>query len=487
MSKITLASHFPSSKEKWKVYFKAFYPIILGSMLFAMNNFVDNFMVGGIAQGTASLSAANAWTNIIMGILAGTAASGSVILAQFYFAGNLEQARKVSNLRFLLSMFFVGVFFIMAQTMPDTLNKTFLSEPPASAVEKHKDWVIALDGAKDYMRIISFSWLLIAFTFNYGNQLRELGHARASMHWSFGTITTNIALNSILIYGLGKGIEGAAFASVAARCVALTWGIVYVYKYKIPLPPIPFMVFKIDMKTVKMFFRRWIPFFSVAGVYALISFRYHFYDAGYPVGSIADGVGGMLVLGLTGAIMNVFTTTFNALSAMSANFVASELGKGNIEQAKTNAIELKGFTTLVSFGFSVLLAITACIVPYMSFLSHASGVDTHAHLINVRDSLLVIAFYYPIWIWFSGSYRSGLTGGKGSWFALCDWIVTAAQIGWAAFVFMGLVPGSTFLQDHFWMSLLIFYVSDFIKLVWMEWLFYRFRWLHVITKNKVKV
>lgn len=495
MNKITFKSHFPSTKEKWKIYVKVFFPIFLGSVLFAMNNFVDNFMVGGVSQGTASLSSANAWSNIIMGILAGSAASGSVIMAQYYFAGNFEQAQKVSRLRFTIGMFVVIVFFILAQTMPGTLAKVFLHEPlvkdfdtQAHWASVHEDWNTAIEGAKSYLRIISFSWILISFTFNYGNQLREIGHAKASMQWAFGTITTNIALNSILIYWLDMGVVGAAYASVAARCVALFWGIVYSYIHKLPTNNKPWEIFLFDWFTVKLFFKRWLPFVTMALTNFFITFRSHFYDAGYPVGTIADGVGAMLVLGLTGAIMNVFTTTFNALSALSANFVASEQGKGNMEQAKANALELKGFTTLTAIFFSLLLVGFASLVPYMSFFSHADGVDNLAHLQNVRNTLYVIAFWYPIWIWFSASYRAGLTGGKGSWFSFVDFFISGLQVAWAALVMTVFVDSSTeFWQSRLWLALFIFYASDLIKLAWQEWLFYRFNWLENITEKEAKV
>jgi len=118
------------------------------------------------------------------------------------------------------------------------------------------------------------------------------------------------------------------------------------------------------------------------------------------------GVSGLSVVALTGALMNIFTTTFNALTSMSSRFVGSELGKGNIEQAKKNGDELKGFMTIVSFGFTILMVIFALCVPYMSFLAETkydsvNGVSTlsfdgSAQLHQVSQSLLIVALYYPI-------------------------------------------------------------------------------------------
>lgn len=122
---------------------------------------------------------------------------------------------------------------------------------------------------------------------------------------------------------------------------------------------------------------------------------------GYPVGStnLGEGVSGLAVLALTGAIMNIFTTTFAAAPAMAANFVASELGKGNLEQAKINSDEIKGFNTVVAAGLSLLLLAFSFIVPHMEFMVSAgeggatgTKLDTHAFLEQVSYSTMAIAF-----------------------------------------------------------------------------------------------
>ena len=473
--------HFPKSRAKFNLYFKAMFPIIFGSIFFAMNNFVDNFMVGGIDQGPAALGSANSWTGIYSGLLMGSSMSGSVILAQYYAKKDYVNAKAISNLRVLTCFISAVIFATIAFISPETLNSAFLKKP--SNPTAYHDWRVAMDNANTYLRLIAISWFLLAFTFNYGNQMRELGHTKVPMYYSMATMTTNITLNSILIFGLNMGIEGAAYASIAARGVAFIWGYVYIYKHKLPVYLNPWDMLKINKTVSILYVKRWIPFLGAALNFAFVTFRNSFYDSGFPVGSIAKGVGAMLVLGLTGAIMNVFMTAFNALSSMAAIFVASELGKGNVKQAKINSDELKGFNTVISMGMSLILVCVSFTVPWMSFLSHAEGVDTAAHLKNVKESLFVIAFWYPIWIWFSTSFRNGLAGGKGNGFAICDFVTSGLQLPWAALVFYVIVPASPWLQDNFWAAYFIFFISDLSKMVWQEALYYRYKWLHVITKN----
>ena len=91
----------------------------------------------------------------------------------------------------------------------------------------------------------------------------------------------------------------------------------------------------------------------------------------------------MSVVALSGSIMSIFTVTMNALASMAANFVGSELGKGNIEQALSNSKELKGFNTTMAIGLAIIGISFAFATPSMSFLSHANGVDNHEKLVQV--------------------------------------------------------------------------------------------------------
>jgi len=136
---------------------------------------------------------------------------------------------------------------------------------------------------------------------------------------------------------------------------------------------------------------------SIFTVTFFIIYRTSIYSLGYPPGSLGVGVSGLSVVSLTGALMNIFTVTFSSLSSMSSRFVGSELGKGNINQARINADQLKGFATLASAFMAIILVIFASLVPYMNFLAESKvGFDGHAQLTQVSRSLYIIAFFYPI-------------------------------------------------------------------------------------------
>ena len=476
--------HFPSTKTKWKLYLAAVIPMILGSTLFALNSVVDNFMVGSIEQGQTALGAINSWTGIYMGWLMGVAAGGSVIFGQFWSAERYKIVREVSRYRTYLSFIPGLLLAIVAWTTPDTLTKTFY----------HGDNQLVFDHARDYAKIIAFQWMLIAVSFNLGNQLREIGYAFHTMIWGIGTLAANITLNATLMYGFGMGVEGAAWASVSGRVVAITYGVILIMVKKIQLGWKPWTVFKVSWEVRVLFWKRWIYILSVFTVVFFITYRTSLYDLGYDEGDGTHGLGmgvtGLSVVALTGALMNVFTTTFGALASMSARFVASELGKGNLEQAKINSDELKGFATFISFVLSVILVIFATCVPFMGFLSedkYENGVlsfDGKANLDQVRNALYVIAFFYPWWIWFTVSYRNGNSGGKDIWFSIIDWVTAGLQLVWLWLIVAQIIPGWEYAENNFWVTYSLFFISDWVKMGLQEWRYYQYKWLHSLTKEE---
>lgn len=482
------------SKAKFKIYWKAFYPILIGSFLFALNGFVDNFMVGSIEQGGTALSTVNSWTNILIGILIGVSASGSVIMSQYYFNNDFEKAKQVSRIRYIISMSLAIVLATIMWIIPKEMNGIFLKQESGNVIDinaYHK----AMENAVSYSKIIAIQWIFISISFNLGNQLRETKHATITMYWGIGTLLMNIFLNSILIYEVQLGVAGAAWASVFSRLVAIAIGVIYILVKDVKIAFNPITIFKITGRMWKEYFKRWFMFFSFSTVIFFVTFRNYFYDASYEAGTntLGIGVSAMSVLALSGAIMELFIITFRTLAAMSAIFVGSELGKNNTKQAIQNAKELRIFTTTIAFSLSILLVLFSVCVPYMHFLSHSqydkNGVitfDGQANLLQIRNSLFVVAFFYPIWIWFSCTYRVGIAGGHGKLFAFTDWIISGPiQLLWLALIAYKIIPMNSFIQENFWTTLAIFLLSDLLKLIFQEIWFHKTNWAISITQKQL--
>ncbi|MCC3161002.1 MAG: hypothetical protein K4H23_04810 [Mollicutes bacterium PWAP] len=481
-------SIFPKNKTKWKIYFKAFLPVMFSSLLYALNGFVDNFMVGKV-NGAAALSAANSWTAIVLGFLIAISSAGSIIMAQYYFSENYEMAKQVSKIRFLLSVSVVLLFSIIVSIIPEKFIDVYMKKP----LNANRDFFHQYWQGIQYLKYVTISWVLISFTANFGFQLREINLSKYPLYWGILSLTINISLNAIFIYGIGTDVDGAAFATIAARfSVLLFVSIVYIIK-KPKIAFNPLKIFIIDKLIWKQMLKRWFVFISTFAVFFAVIFRNKFYDMAYPDSSIDKNIGALDVIGISGAIQNLFTTMFSVTGTMAVLFVGSELGKNNIQKAKENAGELRGFNTLNAFILSILLCIMATFVPYMTFLVHDDNLAAiHPQLINIRNSLYVIAVIYPFWIWFTTIRRNSLSGGKGFWFQLGDIIITILQIGWIAILAFFIVEVQSpanknlFWTDHFWLMYAIFLSSDLFKLLWMEIAVRKVDWARSIVNNNNK-
>lgn len=494
--------HFPKNKATWKRYFNVFLPIIFSATIIALNGMIDNFMVGHVEQGSTALGAVNSWTNIYTGLVLATSAAGSVALAQFYHAKDYMTVKQIARIRFMINISGALMLAIFAWTMPEKIIGVFMSYPEHKSGMTQVEWDQALinynkamDNALQYIRITAVQWIIYSVSYDLGSQLREVGHAKVTFYTSVLMLVYHISLNAALLYGAEIGIIGPAIAGATSRIIPVVLLTIYVVKKKVQVATNPLHIFKTSKKAMKLLLKRYIYFLSVFTVTFFITFRNHFWDIGYQVGSsgLGEGVSGLAVLALTGAIMNIFTTTFAAAPAMAANFVASELGKGNLEQAKINSDEIKGFNTIVASGLSLLLLAFSFVVPHMTFMvsageggSTGSKLDTHAFLEQVSHSTMTIAFWYPIWIWFVTGYRNSQAGGKGGFMAIWDWIISGpAQLGWIAIIVYFIVPQSEYLQHHFWLSYFIFFISDLLKMIGMETYYYRYKWLNSLTKDQV--
>ncbi len=486
--------HLPENKQKWKSYFLLFYPMLIAAVTYSLNGFVDNFMVGQIEQGATALAAINSWTGIIIGVYIGISSSASFIMARYFYTNKVEKTKEIFRLRLLFSILFGTIMATIALVTPDTLIKVFLKKPESENFNKIA-YNLALQNSRDYLKIITIQWVLISITLNFGNSLRETGFGKAPMYWGIFALITNVVLNSILMYVFNFGVVGAAWASVAARIVAFSVGLYWIVFKGVNWGFKPWTIFKISKQTIKDFFSKFHLFISISLVFFFIIIRNTIYDFSYPVGKdqLGIGVSAMSILALVGAIMNVFTSTFSVVSGMSAAVIAKLLSQNKTKEAFSEAKRLKGFITLISIFLSFLMFIIALLMPYFTFLSRVKydgntlTFDNFENLKQVRNALIVVCFFYPFWIWGSSSYRAGCSGTKGFWFSFADVTLTGPfQIGWLLIMSYFILPNNLFIEENFYIFYLIFFMSDFLKLIVFESLFYKYKWNVSITKLKGK-
>jgi putative MATE family efflux protein len=190
---------------------------------------VNSIWVGkglGEAALTATVNA-----NVVMFLLIaaafGVAMAASILVGQCIGARNLPEAKRVVGSS---ATFFTGVSVVMA-IMGLVLTRPLLvalATPAASQLL-----------AEQYMRVIFLGLpFLYLYPFVMG-VLRGAGDAKTPLYFMLLSVGIDIALNPVLIFGLGPfprlGIAGSAVATVIGQAISLVALIVYLYRSRNPL------------------------------------------------------------------------------------------------------------------------------------------------------------------------------------------------------------------------------------------------------------
>ena len=190
----------------------------VASMLFVMVfNIIDIWWVGKLgADALAGVSAASfiLWALESMATLVGTGVTAMV--ARLYGARRREQAGRV-----------MGTGIVFAAALASGLGaagwflqrKTFAAMGLAGGI---------LPPALDYMTLILYGLPFIFIFFAVDAAFRGLGDTRTPLMIIASTLTLNILLDPVFIFGLGPvpalGAGGAALATVLTHTLGAVWG-----------------------------------------------------------------------------------------------------------------------------------------------------------------------------------------------------------------------------------------------------------------------
>ncbi len=486
-----MKAYFPKSKLQWKEFALLALPVIGGSILFAMNSFVDNFMVGTIKGAGAGLFAVNSWTSIIMGIFAGTAATGSILVAQYYYSGNYDKVREIARIRYGITMFVVLNFAIASWVIPDVMVKAFMQAP-----EKASDLSLYNEGIKQgkkYIQYIAGMWILIAITFNIGNMTREIGWGKIALVAGIFGLVSNVTLNYLTMhtsaFGFKMEAEGAAIATIVARAAVLIIATVWVLYRKLPVVFWPWTIFNISKTIHYHFWKRALVFLFTASTMIFITIRNKLYVMGYPSGSIVASnnpsisIGSADMLNISWSIFGVISVVFNAINIVVSKFVGGELGKGNIEKAKDNSKRVHGFMLVSTIPFVLIGIIIVLLMPYMHFLRSTGHPERDALVLQEAAlSMIPLLIYLPWWIWFVVSKSSTLSGGKVNLTTTIDVVTSGPMfLGWLAIVMLVIAPSA---HLPFWVAYVIAFLADIPRGIAFMWVYYKREWAFNITKEE---
>ena len=185
-------------------------PMILGNLMQQVYNIADTMVVGRFlgAEALAAVGSAYTLMTFLTSVIIGLCMGSGAVFSIAYGAGNQQELKK----SIWVSFVFVGIVTIV-------MNATvFIWTRPILRLLQIPEEVYPL--MYQYIRII-FSGILFVFLYNFfACLLRAVGNSVVPLWFLAMSSVLNIILDLWFVAGLGKGVEGAAAATVIAQMAA---------------------------------------------------------------------------------------------------------------------------------------------------------------------------------------------------------------------------------------------------------------------------
>ena len=199
-------------------------PLVLGNFFQLTYNAVDSIIVGRFVgeNALAAVGTANPVMNIVILGITGICIGASVLMSEFFGAGDHEKLKKEVATTLLFGCYFSLAIAVLGVVFSGWIMKLL-----------HVPEEIQKDGAL-YLRVI---FLGMPFTFFYNAvaaALRSVGDSRTPVRFLAMASVMNAMLDLVFVAGLGMGVLGAALSTDIAEAASAILCVVFIYR-KVPL------------------------------------------------------------------------------------------------------------------------------------------------------------------------------------------------------------------------------------------------------------
>ncbi len=195
----------------WQQLLIFFFPLLFGTFFQMLYNTTDAVIVGRFV-GTVALSAiggaASQIVNVIVGAFLGLASGASVVIAQYYGAGDQDKTSASVHTAIAMSLLF-GVVFTVAGILFAGPSLEGLNTPSDSFAE-----------SKIYLQIY-FAGMIPNLIYNMGaGILRAIGDSKRPLYYLIISCLANIGLDLFFVAILKMGVFGAALATILCQLLS---------------------------------------------------------------------------------------------------------------------------------------------------------------------------------------------------------------------------------------------------------------------------
>ncbi|HCO73637.1 multidrug transporter MatE [Clostridium sulfidigenes] len=347
MTKKTLKELFYDKKFYKMVLFLAL-PIILQNLIASSVNMLDTLMIGRVGEvELAAVGIANQFYFIFSLFIMGISSGCAVFIAQLWGKRDKNNIQKVLGIGIISSVLITTVFNLVGVLFPEKIISIFNIDPQVIKI------------GSSYLKIVCFSYIFTAISFNYAAALRSVENTVLPMIASFLGLVVNGVLNTVLIFGLlgfpAMGVRGAAIATIIARGSECALLVLYTYTSKNILAAKAKDLFNITRELTKSVFVTMIPVLLNEACWGLGNLTY-----AVIYGRIGTQATASIQICTT--IFNLFMIITFGLANVAVVVIGKEIGAGREKRGLLYARRLCVVSLITGVILAVVLAITSPIV-----------------------------------------------------------------------------------------------------------------------------
>ena len=430
-------------------------PIALQNLLTTTASMVDTMMVAPLGEkSVGALGLCAQFSSLMFSGYWGFVGGGMLFFSQYFGAKDDAGIERSYGLTWLCMMSVALTFACLAVFFPETIMRLYTDKTSIQEI-----------GVK-YLQIVGIAYVLQVFSMAISALLRSTQRVRIPLIASAASVSANLLLNWILIYGkLGfpaMGIQGAALATTIAAAINLAalylmaWRTDYPYLFRIRNH------FSWTLTHVAMFFRKCFPILCneiLIGVGNMI--------INVTLGRQPESVIAALAVFRTieGLIIGFFAGFSNASSVLVGTCVGGGQLKTAFERAKRLIYLCSGIIFLVGL---ILFSVHGPLLHAMSL----SGASYEAGTFFLGFFVIVAVIRMGNWIQ-NDTYRASGDAVYG----------TVLEI---VFMYLMLIPcvllAAFVLKLPYWAIFICCYVDEPIRYILMQRHFYSKKWIKPVTE-----
>lgn len=185
-------------------------PLVVGNLFQQFYNTVDTWVVGNYVSNEAfsAVGTVGPITNLLIGIFMGFTTGASVVISQYFGAGDYKKVRQSVHTSLLITLILGAVFTVVGICMTPLMLR--LMQTPADVYPESRTYLMIYFGG--------ISALLI---YNMGSAiLRAVGDSLRPFYFLLACSVTNIILDLVFVLVFHMGVEGVALATVISEIVS---------------------------------------------------------------------------------------------------------------------------------------------------------------------------------------------------------------------------------------------------------------------------